>query len=130
MVLHHWVGVYYFTDTNKVKLIFDEWQSLSGRKQKKHLENNRDEIDSYYFYKKKILEAYPDGTLPSDSLFAKKIKHLTDERNKLQAEQTTVSAKSKELMQAKRDLEAYLRQYEPQVHSQEQQKKRKRNDLE
>lgn len=115
---------------NKVKLIFEEWQSLSGRKQKKHLENNRDEIDSYYFYKKKILEAYPDGTIPSDSLLAKKIKHLTDERGKLQTEQTTVSAKSKELMQAKRDLEAYLRQYEPQVQSRDQQKKKKRNDLE
>lgn len=115
---------------NKVKLIFDEWQSLSGRKQKKHLENNRDEIDSYYFYKKKILEAYPDGTIPSDSLFAKKIKHLTDERSKLQAEQTAASAKSKELMQAKRDLEAYLRQYEPQVQSRDQQKKKKRDDLE
>ena len=109
---------------NKAKPIFEEWQSLSGRKQKKHLENNRGEIDSYYFYKKKILEAYPDGTIPSDSLFAKKIKHLTDERNKLQAEQTAASEKSKELMQAKRDLEAYLRQYEPQVQSQEQQKKR------
>ena len=115
---------------NKVKPIFEEWQSLSGRKQKKYQDAHSDEIDSFYFYKKKILEVYPSGSIPTDEVFGRRIKQLTEKRKSLESEHATASAKSKELMQAQRDIEAYLRQYEPQVQSRDQQKKKKWNDLE
>lgn len=110
---------------NKVKPIFEEWQSLSGRKQKKYQDAHSDEIDSFYFYKKKILEVYPSGSIPTDEVFGRRIKQLIEKRKSLEAEHATASAKSKELMQAQRDIEAYLRQYEPQVQSRDQQKKKK-----
>ena len=110
---------------NKVKPIFEEWQSLSGRKQKKYQDAHSDEIDSFYFYKKKILEVYPSGSIPTDEVFGRRIKQLTEKRKSLESEHATASAKSKELMQAQRDIEAYLRQYEPQVQSRDQQKKKK-----
>ena len=92
---------------------------------KKYQDAHSDEIDSFYFYKKKILEVYPSGSIPTDEVFGRRIKQLTEKRKSLEAEHATASAKSKELMQAQRDIEAYLRQYEPQVQSRDQQKKKK-----
>jgi hypothetical protein len=68
---------------------------------------------------------YPSGSIPIDEVFGRRIKQLTEKRKSLEAEHAAASAKSKELMQAQRNIEAYLRQYEPQVQSRDQQKKKK-----
>ncbi len=100
--------------------------SLSGRKKEKYKKEHSESLGEHHSLAHKILEWYPDVTTPSVEKFEKMIADLTAQRVQKNAEYKTADQKSRELSDAAREIEQYLRQEQ----NREQQKKRKRNDLE
>ncbi len=110
----------------EVKPIHQEYMSLSGRKKEKFKKENSESLAEHHTLTRKILEWYPDGTAPSVEKFEKMIADLTAQRVQKNTEYKAVDQKARELSEAAREIEQYLRQEQ----SRDQQKKRKRNDLE
>lgn len=110
----------------EVKPIHQEYMSLSGRKKEKYKKEHSESLAEHHMLTQKILEWYPDGTTPSVEKFEKMIADLTAQRVQKNSEYKAVDQKAKELSEAAREIEQYLRQ----EHSRDQQKKRKQNDLE
>ena len=69
---------------------------------------------------------YPNGHTPTAENLEKKIEFLTAQRSQKNAEYRQADKKARELADAARTIEDYLRQEQ----SRNQQQKRKRNDLE
>lgn len=93
-----------------VKLIFDEYHSLSGRKKEKYKKANSISLDEYHTLSQKILELYPDGRVPSVEKHEKRIAELTDGQIQKNAEYKAAKQKADELSQAARKIDDYLRQ--------------------
>ena len=74
----------------------------------------------------KVLELYPSGHIPTVEKLEKSIKVLRDKLTAMNTEFDQADKKARELADAQRTIEEYLRQEQ----SRDQQKKRKRNDLE
>ena len=110
----------------EVKPIHQEYLSLSGRKKEKFKKENSESLAEHHTLTQKILEWYPDGTTPSVEKFEKMIADLTAQRVQKNIEYKAADQKARELSEAAREIEQYLRQEK----SRDQQKKRKRNDLE
>ncbi|WP_242837723.1 relaxase/mobilization nuclease domain-containing protein [Ruminococcus albus] len=110
----------------EVKPIHQEYMALNGRKKEKYKNEHSESLAEHYMLTQKILEWYPDGTTPSVEKFEKMIADLTAQRVQKNAEYKAVDQKARELSEAAREIEQYLRQ----ERSRDQQKKRKRNDLE
>ena len=110
----------------EVKPIHQEYMSLSGRKKEKYKKEHSESLAEHHALAHKILEWYPDGTTPSVEKFEKMIADLTAQRVQKNAEYKTADQKSRELSDAAREIEQYLRQEQ----NRDQQKKHKRNDLE
>lgn len=110
----------------EVKPIHQEYMSLSGRKKEKYKKEHSESLAEHHALAHKILEWYPDGTTPSVEKFEKMIADLTAQRNQKHAEYKATDQKSRELSDAAREIEQYLRQEQ----NRDQQKKCKRNDLE
>lgn len=110
----------------EVKLIHQEYMSLSGRKKEKFKKENSESLAEHHTLTQKILEWYPDRTAPSVEKFEKMIADLTAQRVQKNTEYKAIDQKARELSEAAREIEQYLRQEQ----SRDQQKKRKRNDLE
>lgn len=109
----------------QLKPVFQEYQSLKGRKKEKYLNSYSSFIQDYLNQIQAIKKWYPDGHTPSAERLEKYIEELYDKRAKKNAEYNAADQKSKELSQASVEIENYLRQEQ----SREQQKRR-RNDLE
>ncbi len=110
----------------EVKPIHQEYMSLSGRKKEKFKKENSESLAEHHTLTQKILEWYPDRTAPSVEKFEKMIADLTAQRVQKNTEYKAIDQKARELSEAAREIEQYLRQEQ----SRDQQKKRKRNDLE
>ncbi|WP_084659548.1 relaxase/mobilization nuclease domain-containing protein [Ruminococcus sp. YE78] len=110
----------------EVKPIHQEYMALNGRKKEKYKKEHSESLAEHHMLTQKILEWYPDGTTPSVEKFEKMIADLTAQRVQKNAEYKAADQKARELSEAAREIEQYLRQ----ERSRDQQKKRKRNDLE
>ena len=110
----------------EVKPIHQEYMSHSGRKKEKFKKENCESLAEHHTLTQKILEWYPDGTTPSVEKFEKMIADLTAQRVQKNSEYKAADQKARELSEAVREIDAYLRQEQ----NRNQQKKRKRNDLE
>lgn len=104
----------------------EELKALSGRAGKKYKESHSYELSEYGKVRTKVLELYPSGHIPTVENLEKSIKALRDKLTAMNTEFDQADKKARELADAQRTIEEYLRQEQ----SQEQQKKRKRNDLE
>ena len=105
-----------------------ELKTLSGRQAQKFRKEHSAELNEHGECQKQILEWYPDGHIPSVELAEKKIHALEQERERLKSEYAEVKTKAKELGEAQRDIDEFLRQ---EREAQEQDRKRKKNgDLE
>ena len=110
----------------EIKHIGEELKALSGRQEKKYRKEHSGDIAEYHETRKQVLELYPSGEIPRVETLEKQIKTLRETLSQKDAEYRQADKKSRELADAQRTIEEYLRQEQ----SREQQKKRKRNDLE
>ena len=110
----------------KVKHIGEELKALSGQEEKKYRKEHSGEIAEYYETRKQVFEFYPSGTIPKVENLEKQITSLQKKLSKKNTEYNQADKKSRELSEATRMIEEYLR-YEQ---SRDQQKKRKRSNLE
>lgn len=107
---------------SRTKDIAAELKNLSGRQEQKFRKEHSDELKEYSESKAQILEWYPDGHIPTVNAVEGKIKALQRELSDKNSEYKAVDLKSKELAQAQRDIEEFLRQERG-----EQEQKRKKN---
>lgn len=110
----------------KVKHIGEELKALSGREEKKYRKEHGGDIAEYHETCKQVLELYPSGNIPKVENLEKHIASLQKKLSKKNTEYNQADKKSRELSEATRTIEEYLRQEQ----SRDQHKKRKRNDLE
>ncbi len=111
--------------------IYDEYVSLKGRKQEKYEREHFGKLTDFNSAKRDILEMYPDGHIPSAEAMKRRLADLKQQLKEKRSEHTSVHQAYKELSQAQKDIEAYLRQYEPQTQEQSRgQQKRKKDVLE
>lgn len=110
----------------EVKPIHQEYMALNGRKKEKYKKEHSESLAEHHKLTQKILEWYPDGTTHSVEKFEKMITDLTAQRVQKNSEYKAADQEARELSEAAREIEQYLRQ----ERSRDQQKKRKRNDLE
>ena len=110
----------------KVKHIGEELKALSGREEKKYRKEHGGDIAEYHETCKQVLELYPSGNIPKVENLEKHIASLQKKLSKKNTEYNQADKKSRELSEATRTIEEYLRQEQ----SRDQQKRKKRNDLE
>ena len=108
----------------KVKHIGEELKALSGREEKKYRKEHGGDIAEYHEACKQVLELYPSGNIPKVENLEKHIASLQKKLSKKNTEYNQADKKSRELSEATRTIEEYLRH----EHSRGQQQKR--NDLE
>ena len=110
----------------KVKHIGEELKALSGRQEKKYRKEHGGDIAEYHETCKQILELYPSGNIPKVENLEKHITAMQGKMRQKDAEYRQADKKSRELSEATRTIEEYLRHEQ----SRDQQQKRKRNELE
>ena len=110
----------------EVKHYGEELKALSGRAEKKYKESHSYELSEYGKVRTKVLELYPSGHIPTVENLEKSIKALRDKLTAMNTEFDQADKKARELADAQRTIEEYLRQEQ----SRDQQKRKKRNDLE
>ena len=111
----------------EVKGVSEELKTLSGRRAKQYRKDHSDELADYVESRAKVLELFPTGSVPTVENLEKRILLLEQEIAQKNGEYQAVNQKSKDLMQARQEIEAYLKN-EREVN--QKQKKKKRNDLE
>ena len=110
----------------KLKVYAEELKKLKGSAAKKYRNNNTDELNEYGEIRKQVLELYPSGTIPKVENLEKQITAMRETLSQKNAEYRQADKKARELADAQRTIEEYLRQEQ----SRDQQQKRRRNDLE
>lgn len=108
------------------KPYYDEYKSLSGRKQEKYKKAHGGTLSDNHELKKKLLEWYPSGHVPSAEKLNKHIAELRKQSAQKNARYKAVKLKADELSQAANEIEQYLRQEQ----SRDRQKKKNRSVLE
>ena len=112
----------------KLKAVHDELKTLSGRQTQKFRIDHSSELNEYGQCRQQILEWYPDKRIPTAEALEQKINALLQERSQKNIEFQTANQKSKNLANAQRTIEEFLRQERT---AQEQNRRRKKNgDLE
>ena len=99
-------------------------KTLSGRQAQKFRKEHSAELNEHGECQKQILEWYPDGHILYVELVEKKIHALEQERERLKSEYAEVKTKAKELGEAQRDIDEFLRQ---EREAQEQKRKKNKN---
>ncbi len=110
----------------KLKVYAEELKTLKGGAAKKYRNNNSSELAEYGEIRKQVLELYPSGVIPKVENLEKQINAMQEKLSQKNAEYHQADKKARELADAQRTIEEYLRQEQ----SRDQQQKRKRNDLE
>ena len=110
----------------EVKHYGEELKALSGRSEKKYKESHSYELSEYGKVRTQVLELYPSGHIPTVEKLEKSITALRDKLTTMNSEYNQADKKARELADAQRTIEEYLRQEQ----SRDQQKRKKRNDLE
>ncbi|MBQ5988922.1 MAG: relaxase/mobilization nuclease domain-containing protein [Oscillospiraceae bacterium] len=117
-----------FRKYSKAKAVQDELKTLSGRQAVKFRQEHSEELSDYQEYKAQILEWYPDGHTPTADALEQKINALIKERSEKDIEFKAANQKSKDLADAQRTIEEFLRQ---ERNGKEQKRKKNKNgDLE
>ena len=110
----------------KVKHYGEELKALSGRAEKKYKGTHSYELSEYGKVRTQVLELYPSGHIPTVEKLEKGITALRKKLSTMNTEYDQADKKTRELADAQRTIEEYLRQEQ----SRDQQKRKKRNDLE
>lgn len=112
----------------KLKVYAEELKKLSGSAARKYRQNNSDELTEYGQIRKQVLELYPSGHIPTMENLEKKINALIQERSEKDLQFREADKRARDLADAQRTIEEYLRQ---ERNEQQQDRKRKKNgDLE
>ncbi len=112
----------------KVKSVGEELKNLSGGAAKKYRKENAAELIEYAESRQKVLELYPSGQIPSVESLEKKINALIQERSEKDQQFREADKRARDLADAQRTIEEFLRQERDE---QQQDRKRKKNgDLE
>lgn len=112
----------------KLKAVHDELKTRSGRQAQKFRKEHSSELNDYQQCRQQILEWYPDKRVPTAESLEQKINALLQEHSQKNIEFQTANQKSKDLANAQRTIEEFLRQ---ERNAQEQNRRRKKNgDLE
>ena len=109
----------------EVKHYGEELKALSDRAEKKYKESHSYELSEYWKVRTKVLELYPSGHIPTVEKLEKSITTLRDKLTAMDSEFRQTDKKARELADAQRTIEEYLRQEQSRGGQ-----KRKRNDLE
>ena len=110
----------------KLKHYGEELKALSGRDEKKYRETHSYELSEYGKVRTQVLEFYPSGHIPTVEKLEKSITTLREKLLAMNTDFNQADKKARELADAQRTIEEYLRQEK----NQDQQKRKKRNDLE
>jgi len=112
----------------KLKVYAEERKKLSGSAARKYRQNNSDELTEYGQIRSQVLELYPSGHIPTVENLEKKINALIQERSEKDLQFREADKRARDLADAQRTIEEYLRQ---ERNEQQQDRKRKKNgDLE
>ena len=110
----------------KLKVYAEELKTLKGGAAKKYRNNNSSELAEYGEIRKQVLELYPSGVIPKVENLENQITAMRETITQKDAEYRQADKKSRELSEATKTIEEYLRHEQ----SRDQQQKRKRNGLE
>ena len=110
----------------KYKPFYEEWQSKSKFFKKGYEKKYSSQIAEYRESKATLKSAYPDEKVPTIEELKEKRKKLMQQRSEMNVEYNEIRKAEQEIEFARATLEKYLSHQ----HSMEQQKKRKRGDLE
>ena len=110
----------------QIKLYGEELKALSSRDEKKYRKEYSVELAEYGKVRTQVLELYPSGHIPTVENLEKSITALREKLSAMNTEFNQADKKARELADAQRTIEEYLRQEQ----SRDQQKRKKRNDLE
>ena len=110
----------------KLKVYGDELKALSGRQEKKYRNEHLYELSQLSDIREKVLEIYPSGRIPTVESLEQKIKELRENLSAMDTEFRQEDKKARELADAQRTIEEYLRQEQ----SRNQQKGKRQNGLE
>ena len=110
----------------EVKHYGEELKALSGRAEKKYRKEYSAELAEYGKVRTQVFELYPSGHIPTVENLEKSITALRKKLSAMNTEYNQADKKARELADAQRTIEEYLRQEQ----SRDQQKRKKRNDLE
>ena len=112
----------------KLKVYAEELKKLSGSAARKYRQNNSDELTEYGQIRKQVLELYPSGHIPTVENLEQKINALIQERSEKDLQFREADKRARDLADAQRTIEEFLRQ---ERNEQQQDRKRKKNgDLE
>ena len=112
----------------KLKVYAEELKKLSGSAARKYRQNNSDELTEYGQIRSKVLELYPSGHIPTVENLEQKINALIQERSEKDLQFREADKRARDLADAQRTIEEYLKQ---ERNEQQQDRKRKKNgDLE
>ena len=109
----------------EVKHYGEELKALSGRAEKKYRKEYSAELAEYGKVRTQVLELYPSGHIPTVENLEKSITALRKKLSAMNTEYNQADKKARELADAQRTIEEYLRQEQSRG-----EQKRKRNDLE
>lgn len=109
----------------KYKKVSDELKALSGRAVKKYREDHSYDLYEYGQVRIQVLELYPSGHIPTVEKLERSITAFREKLSAMNNEFNQADKKARELADAQRTIEEYLRQEQ----SRDQQKRR-RNALE
>ena len=112
----------------KLKVYGEELKTLSGSAAKKYRREHSAELTEYGQIRTKVLELYPSGHIPTVESLDKKINALIQERSLKDQQFREADKRARDLADAQRTIEEFLRQ---ERNEQQQDCKRKKNgDLE
>ena len=112
----------------KLKVYGEELKALSGSAAKKYRKEHSAELTEYGQIRTKVLELYPSGHIPTVESLDKKINALIKERSLKDQRFREADKRARDLADAQRTIEEFLRQ---ERNEQQQDRKRKKNgDLE
>ena len=112
----------------KLKVYGEELKALSGSAAKKYRKEHSAELTEYGQIRTKVLELYPSGHIPTVESLEQKINALIQERSLKDQQFREADKRARDLADAQRTIEEFLRQERSE---QQQDRKRKKNgDLE
>ena len=109
----------------EIKHYGEELKALSGRDEKKYRKEHNAELAEYGKIRTQVFELYPLGHIPTVEKLDKSIMSLRQKLSAINTEFNQADKKARELADAQRTIEVYLRQEQSRG-----EQKRKRNDLE
>ena len=112
----------------KLKVYGEEVKTLNGSAAKKYRKEHSADLFEYEQIRKQVLEFYPSGHIPTEENLEQKINALIGERSLKDQQFRESDKKARDLADAQRTIEEFLRQ---ERNEQQQDRKRKKNgDLE